>query len=137
MATAGNTEIGYAGDSHTEGICPPNTSTIRRTSRITDFAKHNTLKHIITHNPQLKALVLSFGSNDLDSDLRHNIDSIIKAFQTTARDAYEFGVYPFFVQIPPRTQFRANNLAMIEYNALRTSVNDYLKHTLKEWLYAF
>ena len=137
MATAENMKLGYAGDSHTAGICPPNTSTLQTTLRITDFAKHNTLKRIITHNPHLNALLLLFGSNDLDSDLRHNkhyIDNIIRAFQTSARDAYEFGVYPFFVEIPPRTQFRADNLAVVEYNALRKSVNDYLKHTLKQWL---
>ena len=87
-------ETGLAGDSHTSkmaALTDPKSLTFHHTSlHAVRFNQTNELKTLIQNNPKTKAILYSFGANDIDPSyqtLEHNYsDIIIKDFMSLARD---------------------------------------------------
>ena len=104
-----------------------------RTLYAVPFSESRQLRNYITQNPDTSTILYTLGSNDTDTPYittdPNYTERIIKAILAIAKDTYEFGVLPFFVDILPRTKFHSAQ-AIIPHKSARENINRTLKHTL-------
>ena len=133
MAAAILREIGLAGDSQQRrmrNLFPSGTTFSHYSKHIVSFAKSSDLKYLIMTYPQTKAILYSFGGNDidccftlLDPDYHKTIG---KAFTTLTKDTLDLGALPFYISIIPRTQF-TSHLSIDEYRQNKMKIEEKVK----------